>query len=168
MTVQIDCVETDITFASATVSPSLWAETWAQECRGSCEGLHWVPGSAKPRPGPGRACCAANLAHRVDTATKGFGCTLCISIHSYFVEQTAFLKSKVMAFCQEMFISLLTAFYGQYVGPGLQLDVASWFQIVDASHLRRILYLDILGEPLEKSVTVRDLILCTFWHWILK
>lgn len=132
-----DWYSSDLLFASATVSPSLWAETWAQKCRGSCEGLHWVPGSAKPRPGPGRACCAADLAHRVDRATKGFGCTLCTGIHTYFVEHMVFLKSKVMAFCQEVFISLLTVFHGQCVGPGLQLDVSSWFQIVDVSHLRR-------------------------------
>lgn len=71
-----------------------------------------------------------------DTPTVCFGYTSCTDAHSCFVEDIGSLQSKVVAFCQEAFISLLAALHGQCLIPCQGSDVASCFQIVDTTHLR--------------------------------
>lgn len=107
----------------------------AQEHKGSCDGLcqapalqNWVPRTQISLP---QTCATGE-----DAPTVCFGYTSCTDAHSCSVEDIGFLQSKVVAFCQEAFIGLLTALHGQRLILCQGSDVASCFQIVDTTHLR--------------------------------
>lgn len=59
--------------------------------------------------------------------TVCFGYTSCTDAHSDFAEDIGFLQSKVVDFCQEAFMTLLTAPHGQSLMRCQRLDVVSFF-----------------------------------------
>lgn len=123
---------------------------WAQEHEGSSDGLHWVS-SAKLRAQDWQGLLCPNLSHGMGAVTRSFECTSSINMYSYFVKDADFFKSKVVAFYQEAFISLSTAFHRQHLTHYQQPGIGSCL----TQNLRTNLDLGILGEPPETSSKIR-------------